>query len=124
MPGQDLVEEIKKLAKQHNIEAGIILSGVGSLTKARIRLPIIDADIKYLSVENLEIISLDGTISKSGIHLHISVSDINGKVLGGHLKEAWVRTTCELVIGVLKDIKFTRRKDSNTGYEELEVKNL
>lgn len=121
-PGKDLVEEIKRIVAENNIEAGVILSGVGGLTKSKLRLPVIDGKTKYIYPENLEIVSLDGTVSKNGIHIHISGSDTDGRVWGGHLKESsLVRTTCELVIGILPDTKFTRKMDANTGYEELKI---
>lgn len=124
LPGRDLIEEIKRIVIKNNIEAGVILSGVGSLTKAKIRAPLIDGVIKHLGLRDLEIVSLNGTVSKSGNHIHISVSDIEGKVWGGHLKKgAIVRTTCELVIGIVPETKFTREIDDQTGYEELEVHN-
>jgi predicted DNA-binding protein with PD1-like motif len=40
--------------------------------------------------------------------------------MGGHLKTGCiVRTTCELVIGILDDITFKRKTDPETGFDEL-----
>jgi predicted DNA-binding protein with PD1-like motif len=120
--GKDLVEEIERIVKEDDIKAGVILSGVGGLLKSKIRVPVIEGDTKYIHPENLEIVSMTGTVYKNGIHIHISGSDIEGKVWGGHLKKgSIVRTTCELVIGVLENTKFTREPDSNTGYDELVI---
>ena len=120
--GQDLMVEIQKIAHEHDIKAGVILSAVGSLWKSTIRVPIIDGDVKYIHPENLEIDNLHGTVSVNGCHLHISVSDTEGKVSGGHLKEGCViRTTCELVIGILEATTFSREADSDTGFDELVV---
>jgi len=114
--------EIQKIAHEHDIKAGVILSAVGSLWKSTIRVPIIDGDVKYIHPENLEIDNLHGTVSVNGCHLHISVSDTEGKVSGGHLKEGCViRTTCELVIGILEATTFSREADSDTGFDELVV---
>ncbi len=121
--GKDLVKEIEKIIADNDIQAGIILSGVGGLTKSKIRVPVIDGNTTYIYPENLEIVSLDGTVSPTGIHIHISGSDIEGKVWGGHLKEgSTVRMTCELVIGILDDTVFERSPDPNTGYKELSIK--
>src|SRR5476651_2639491 len=121
--GQDLVKEIEKVVPENDIQAGIILSGVGGLIKSKIRVPVIDGNTQYIYPENLEIVSLNGTVSKTGIHIHISGSDVEGKVWGGHLKEgSLVRMTCELVIGVLDDTVFERTPDPDTGYKELNVK--
>jgi len=120
--GQDLMAEIKKIAMDNNVQAGVILSGVGSLWKSVIRVPVIDGEVKYIHPEAVEIDSLHGTVSVNGCHLHISVSGLDGKVLGGHVKEGCiVRTTCELVIGVLEDTVFKREPDSATGFDELVV---
>lgn len=120
--GQDLLLEIKKLLDEHNIQAGVMLSAVGSLKQSNIRVPVINGKVKYIHPENVEIDSLHGTVSKHGCHLHISVSGLDGKVLGGHVKEGCtIRTTCELVIGVLDDKTFKRVPDEATGFDELKV---
>lgn len=120
--GQDLIIEIQKIAEQHNIQAGVILSAVGSLKTSKIRVPVIDGKVRYIHPENLEIDNLHGTVSMNGSHLHITVSGIDGIAKGGHPKEGCiVRTTCELVIGVLEDAVFTRELDTSTGFEELVV---
>lgn len=120
--GQDLLLEIKKLAEANSIEAGVIISAVGSLKASTIRVPIIDGNVKYIHPQNLEIDSVHGTVSKHGNHLHISVSDLEGRVWGGHLKEGCIiRTTCELVIGIVEGKVFTRALDKETGYDELVI---
>ena len=120
--GQDVMLEIKKLANEYGIQAGVVLSAVGSLKSSNIRVPIIDGKVMYINPENLEIDSINGTVSINGSHLHISVSGVDGKVLGGHLKEGCViRTTCELVIGILEDVRFDRRLDEATGFDELAI---
>ena len=46
--------------------------------------------------------------------------DSEGEPKGGHLKEgSLVRTTVEIVIGILPEWKFTREIDPETGYLEL-----
>ena len=120
--GQDLLREIQRLVAKHNVQAGIILSAVGSLKTSKIRVPIIDGEVKYITPTNLEIDNLHGTVSANGCHLHISVSDVEGSVSGGHLKDGCIiRTTCELVIGVLEDITFSREHDDQTGFDELVI---
>ena len=120
--GQDLMIEIQRLAVDHGIQAGVVLSAVGSLSKSTIRVPVIDEVVKYIHPENLELDNVHGTVSINGCHLHITVSDVEGRVHGGHLKEGCiVRTTCEVVIGILEDTKFKRELDASTGFEELVI---
>lgn len=56
---------------------------MGSLAKAAIRF----ANQVTVSEfeEYFEIVSLTGTVSIHGSHLHISISDRNGRTIGGHL---------------------------------------
>ncbi len=120
--GKDLVQEIDRILLEYDIEAGVVLSGVGGLAKSKIRVPVIDGNLVYIYPKDLEIVSLNGTVSKHGCHLHISGSDIKGKVWGGHLKQgSIVRMTCELVIGIVPGTKFTREMDEQTGYKELRI---
>lgn len=105
--------------------AGVILSAVGSLKESTIRVPVIDGNVQYIHPQDLEIDTVHGTVSANGCHLHITVSDIEGQAWGGHLKEGCIiRTTCELVIGVLEDKVFTREPDAQTGFDELVIQEL
>lgn len=118
--GMDLKNEIQRLVEKKQIKAGVILSSVGCISKARFRVAD-GINIKEID-ENMEILSLNGTLSPKGVHLHISCSDSDGISFGGHLVEGnVVNTTCELVIGILENYKFDRVMDSDTGYEELTI---
>lgn len=119
-PGQDLKKEIDALTLRKKWPAACIVSAVGSLTEVAIRFA--NQEETSLMSGHFEIVSLSGTLSPDGSHLHISVADENGKVTGGHLKEgAIVFTTVELIIGILSDWKFTREPCSESGYLELSV---
>ena len=118
----ELKSEILSISNENNINAGIILSSAGSLSKLKIRLA--DGIKIFEVVEPLEIISLNGTISKERIHLHISCSKTNGEVIGGHLIEGVINTTCELVIGIIETVSFKGEFDEKTGYNELIIKEL
>jgi hypothetical protein len=70
-----------------------------------------------------EILSLVGTVSvTAGSHLHISLGDKDGHVIGGHLiGGATIFTTAEVVCGTAAAIRFERPHDPRTGYPELAV---
>ena len=71
--------------------------------------------------ENHEIVSLVGTLSVGG-HLHASLSDKSGHVVGGHvLGNMIVLTTAEVVIGNCETLSFSREMDPDTGYDELVI---
>lgn len=116
--GQDLRASIEKICIDNNINTAVILSGVGSVYEAYIRLA--NASDYLSKKQELEIVSLTGTISKGNAHLHISLSDETGNVCGGHLeKGCLVYTTCELVLGVLEEYESDRLFDEDTGYDEI-----
>jgi predicted DNA-binding protein with PD1-like motif len=120
-PGQDLKQEITSYVQQHKIEAGWIMTCVGSVTQHNLRF----ANQPEGSKANghFEIVSLVGTVSINGSHLHMSVSDSTGTTIGGHLLDSnLVYTTAEIVIGEGKQLVFTREKDGSTPWEELQVK--
>ena len=119
-PGQDLFTEIENFVAQKKIEAGCILSSVGSLTHATLRLANREFYTDY--EDHFEIVSLNGTVSTHGSHLHISVSDGDGKTIGGHLVPGCkIYTTAEMVIAVFDDVIYKREFAEDSGYEELVV---
>lgn len=120
-PGQDLKHELHALVKQQRIEAGVIITCVGSLTDLTLRLANQEGPSHWRG--HFEIVSLVGTLSTSGSHLHLSASDSTGRTLGGHLLNGCiVYTTAEIVIGVMSDLTYTREPDSVFGYRELVVR--
>ena len=120
-PGQDLKTAIEIYAETEKIEAGWIITCVGSLTQTHLRFANQPAGSKANGY--FEIVSLVGTVSTNGCHLHLSVSDSLGRTTGGHLlPENLVYTTAEIVIGESRQLVFTREKDGTTEWEELQVK--
>lgn len=101
-----------------NINTAVVLSGVGCVYHAHFRLA--KAQDYYDKAEDYEIVSLTGTISKGQAHIHISLSDDKGNVIGGHLeKGCLINTTCEVVLGILEEYESNREFDENTGYDEI-----
>ncbi|PIP53256.1 hypothetical protein COX08_02065 [Candidatus Beckwithbacteria bacterium CG23_combo_of_CG06-09_8_20_14_all_34_8] len=122
LPGQDLRKEIEKLVVENKIKAAVILSAVGSLSKANLRLA--GAKESKTWDGDLEVVSATGTIARNGLHIHLAIADNKGDVFGGHLHQGCiVNTTVELIVGVLTDNVFTRELDKNTGWKELIVNN-
>ena len=125
-PGQDLKKSLLSYAKGAKLEAGCVVTCVGSLSKVSIRLA--NADGKRGSNETVsleerfEIVSLAGTVSRHGCHLHMSLSDYQGNVVGGHVLDGCVvYTTAEMVLGECVGHVFTRERDDETGFHELVV---
>jgi predicted DNA-binding protein with PD1-like motif len=120
-PGQDLRKQLELFVKEKRIHAGFVITAVGSLRQASIRL----ADQPSATNFNgkFEIVSLVGTLGQDGVHLHISISDSTGKTLGGHLVDGClIYTTAEIVMGDAEGLKFSREQDAETGYRELRIR--
>ncbi|MEH1852436.1 MAG: PPC domain-containing DNA-binding protein [Nostoc sp.] len=119
-PHDDLRQSLKNFVKQEDIKAGFILSAIGSLEAAKIRFA--NQDVSTVLTEKFEIIALNGTIATTGVHLHIAISDREGKTIGGHLDDGCIiYTTAEIVIGASDKFTFNRTFDQQTGYQELEI---
>ena len=119
-PGQDLKKEIEAYVYNEKMEAGWIITCVGSLSQLHLKFA-----NQFHGTElngHFEIVSLVGTLSINGCHLHISISDGKGKTTGGHLLAGnLIYTTAEIVIGESRHLVFTREKDGTTDWEELQV---
>ena len=116
--GDDLLGSIRALAEEAAIEAGVVLSAVGCISRGVVR----DASGVNLKTidEPCEIVSLNGTVSRTRCHLHIALAKEDLSAVGGHLVEGCIiNTTCELVIGVLDGWRFGMEQDGETGYDEL-----
>lgn len=121
--GQDLYTEIKKYAEGHHIKAAAVLSGVGCVYRWELR----DATGKRVQSkeEHAEILSLMGTVSENGCHLHICLGRDDLSAFGGHLRPGClVNTTAEIVLAELEGYSFTRELDQETGYDELVISQM
>ena len=120
-PGQDLREQLESFVKEQRIKAGFLITTVGSLRQASIRLADQPAATDFAG--KFEIVSLVGTLGQDGVHLHISISDSTGKTIGGHLVAGClIYTTAEIVIGDAQGLSFSRELDAETGYQELRIR--
>lgn len=119
-PGQDLRKELEALARDHHLQAGYVVTCVGSLRKAVIRPA--NQSSALVRDEKFEIVSLTGTLSPDGPHLHIALSDSTGGTIGGHLLEGCeIYTTAEIVLGNARHLRFSRETDPATGFKELKI---
>lgn len=118
--GDDLKQSILEFCKMNNINSGIMACAVGCCSKVRFRLA--GAESFYEDERDYEIVSIMGTISKDGVHIHISFADDTGKVVGGHLSDGCIiNTTCEVSIIETNKYKLSREYDEETCYKELVI---
>jgi predicted DNA-binding protein with PD1-like motif len=124
-PGQDLRAALEAAVLDQNCRAAFVLSGIGSLSTAGVRLA--GADQPTRLTGEMEILTLSGTVAvddgKPSSHMHMAISTATGQVLGGHVAPGCiVRTTAEVLLALLPDWQFTREPDAQTGYDELVVR--
>ncbi len=119
-PGCDLKTELAQFATDNQLPAAAIISAVGSLSTVSLRFAncpeVTTIDGKH------EITSLSGTLSINKVHLHMSVANSKGQMLGGHVTEgSIIYTTAEIVIAKLKALTFTRERCPHSGFRELVI---
>ena len=119
-PGADLKKSILAFVREKKLTAAWISTCVGSLTSYQLRFA--NQQKGSTDTGHFEIVSLAGTLSVNGSHLHMSVSDSSNKTIGGHLMDdCFIYTTAEIVIQSSDEFIFTREKDGTTDWEELQV---
>ncbi|MBT9500653.1 MAG: DNA-binding protein [Burkholderiaceae bacterium] len=120
LPGDDLRTALRAVLQAQGCQAAFVLSGIGSLSQTRLRLA--GAEDFHAIDGEVEILTLAGSLSPEGVHLHMSVADATGRVVGGHVMAGCtVRTTAEVLLALLPDWQFTREFDAATGYAELRI---
>lgn len=122
-PEQDLKETLQQITVEQGLQAGFIVSAVGSLKQATLRLAHQDQVSVYS--DYFEIVSLVGSLCPDGLHLHMAMADQRGQTLGGHVEQGClIYTTLEVMIGISQGHRFRREFAALTGYHELVVEPL
>ncbi len=118
-PGSDLRLSLEELAQRDGI-SGFVLGVVGNLTKASFQCP---GQAQPTVLEgDLEVITLNGTFSPEGVHLHLSLSDGACQVWGGHLEPGTiVQKGVDLLIGVLEQREGRPARQTATAAPRIEI---
>ena len=104
-PGSDLRLSLEDLARREGIN-GFVLGVVGNLTRAAFQCP--GQSEPTVLEGDLEVITLNGTLSPDSVHLHLSLSDGACQVWGGHLEPGTiVQKGADVLVGVLEQNKPT-----------------
>jgi uncharacterized protein len=120
-PGDDLRRALEAAVSAQGLQAAFVLAGIGSLRPARVRLA---GAVEPWQIDgDVEILTLSGSVGCDTSHLHLSVSDGDGRVTGGHAAYGCtVNTTAEVLLALLPGWGFTRAPDPATGWLELVVR--
>ena len=118
-PGSDLHLSLEKIAKQDGIQ-GFILGVVGNLSRACFQCP--GQPEPTILEGELEVISLNGTLSPEAVHLHLSLSDGACQVWGGHLEPGTlVQKSVDLLVGVLEESPGTQPEQAAAAAPRIEI---
>jgi len=117
-PRDDLRRALEAELTRLGAQAAFVVQGIGSLEVAQLRFAGADAPTELRA--DLEILTLAGSLSPDGAHLHMSVADPRGRVWGGHVTPGCiVRTTAEILLALLPAHRFARAFDPASGFNEL-----
>lgn len=125
-PGEEIIDSLKRFCSENKIESGRVM-GIGAIRQTRIGY--INLESKdYIFREfigDYELTSLMGNISIVDgdvfIHLHITATNTDFNMIGGHLDFAIVSATAEIFIDVYNE-RFARIFDPDTGLRKLDLK--
>jgi predicted DNA-binding protein with PD1-like motif len=120
---EDLFESLKIICKKHKIKNGFIISGIGQLKN--ITLGFYQKNNGYLIKKYKdihELLHLSGNIcyikKNYELHIHAIISNQNMKLIGGHLIEANIEFTNEIIL-LKTTIDFTRIIDKKSGLKKI-----
>jgi uncharacterized protein len=115
-PGELLLESIVELARQADIHTGALLTGIGSLSKARIHTVLTNinpVENLFLDVDGpLEVTNFNGLIANYEPHIHITFATPKMQFYGGHLENGCqILTQSEFSVLRLPDVRLHRQID-------------
>ena len=121
-PGEDLRRALEDIVRAQVKPCGaFVISGIGSLVDGKLRFA--EERNEALVAGPLEIVSIAGSVTSDGAHLHMTVSNKDGQVTGGHVGYGnLVRTTVEALLVLLPAWALTREFDPATGFKELVIR--
>lgn len=126
-PKEKLRERLLEFARQTKIKNAVIISAVGSVVNVHFRgiktgskRPITEPRMRqHEMLGPLELLGLEGNLISTDrgevdCHLHIIVGKSSGEVVGGHLFEAEVFASCEILLTEMI-VKGVERSTSRSG---------
>ena len=118
-PNDEIVSSLAEVAQKEKIELAMV-QGLGAVKRVVMGVyNVTTQEYKANTMEGVfEMLSLTGTMdtmkNEPYSHFHISIGDAQGKAYGGHLNEAIVSATAEIVITKLPG-KVDRVKSEEAG---------
>jgi hypothetical protein len=130
LPGSDLVTGIEKICRKHDVRQAIILGAIGSIVNPHIEWaaftearPVTGNTASRTLAGAGSLMSGQGLVCETegtdelNIHIHCTVTDPSGTVLGGHFNKQAVEvlSTTDLTLVEITGVKVIRRPDPISG---------
>ncbi len=118
--GEKLLESLREVARVADIHSGVVLSGIGSLSRGSIHIVSTNEyppENTFYDLDGpLEVVNFGGIIADHDPHIHIGIWDAEKRYWGGHLEEGCeVLALAEIAIRRLPALRLTRRPINETG---------
>ena len=117
--GEEIISSIMNILKNEKISFATV-TGIGATNDFTVgTYDVTNQLYKKSNYKGVyEIVSLLGNASTMNnepyIHIHMSAADKNNNVVGGHLNEAYISATAEILLNIV-ETNVDRIKDPNTG---------
>ena len=124
--GEQVTAPILEFARAHDVDAAS-LTGIGAFERATLGyFEIQKRAYKHIPIdEQVEVVSFVGNVARGDdgpkLHAHVVVGRKDGVAYGGHLLEAVVRPTLEIVL-VETPAHLRRRMDPSTGLALIDLR--
>lgn len=120
-----LMESLIKAFRENKIEHALVIQGIGMLKMFELGSYDGKKHVSKTTATPFELIGLGGTVAQYegdySIHLHASLADDTGRVIGGHLKDGKVAVIAEIMVLVLNSVKLTRKPNPDSNLAELYI---
>ena len=123
--GDEVIGELGKFVREQEVEAAS-LTAIGAFSRAVLGyIQWETKEYKKIPVEEqVEVLSLLGDVAVGNqgpaLHLHAVLGKADGSVVGGHLIEAHVRPTLEVIL-IQPPSYLRKRKDPETGLALIDI---
>lgn len=120
-PGDEVIASLERFVDEHNVQSASV-NAIGALSRARLGFfDLSSRSYREISVdEQVEALSILGNAARfegrPRLHLHAVLSYPDGSCVGGHLIEAHVDPTLEVILDVTSTT-VDRETDARTGLQ-------
>lgn len=133
LPGESVMESFGSVLDEHRISRAAVLSGIGSFVRATFlgvrrgatRPFGLNKATRVSARGPFEVLSLEGNVFPTDrervVHLHVSLGTSDGGVIGGHLVDAEVYTTVEMLLIALDGCTVRKAADPVAGGIQLQL---